>query len=133
MRRMFRAAALCLCAALLLCSCEQPEPQPTPSETLAPAPTATPQPARFSLGYDSAASLHPITGDSQVNQELTGLVYQGLYELDNTFTPQPVLAQSASVSEDGLTWTITLAGDTVFSDGTPLTAAHAAASLNRAG
>ena len=132
MRHIFRAAALCLCAALLLCSCERPDPQPTPSETLAPTPTAPPQPAQFSLGYDPTASLHPITGDSQVNQELTGLVYQGLYELDNTFAPQPALASTASVSEDGLTWAVSLAGDAVFSDGTPLTAAHAAASLNKA-
>ena len=133
MRRIFRAAALCLCAALLLCGCEHPDdPAPTPSETLAPTPTAPPQPAQFRLGYDPAASLHPITGDSQVNQELTGLVYQGLYELDNTFTPRPVLAVDASVSEDGLTWTFTLAVGAVFSDGTPLTAAHAAAALNRA-
>ena len=134
MRRIFRSIALGLCAALLLCSCEQPEPPPTPSETLPPAPTHTAfsQPTRFSLSYDPTASLHPITGVSQVNQELTGLVYQGLYELDNTFTPRPVLAASASVSEDALTWTFSLAADAAFSDGTPLTAAHAAASLNRA-
>ena len=132
MRRVFRSIALCLCAALLLCSCEQPDPQPTPSGTPAPTPTAAPQPARFSLGYDPAASLHPITGDSQVNQELTGLVYQGLYELDNTFAPQPVLAVDASVSEDDLTWTFTLTGGAVFSDGTPLAPWHVTASLNQA-
>ena len=134
MRRVSRIIALCLCAALLLCGCEQPEPPPTPNGTAVPAPTPTvpSQPAQFSLGYDAAASLHPITGDSQVNQELTGLVYQGLYELDNTFTPRPVLAHTASVSWDGLTWTFTLDPDAVFSDGTPLTAAHAAASLTRA-
>ena len=133
MRRASRLIALFLCG-LLLCSCERPEPQPTPSETPTPtlAPTAAPRPARFSLGYDPNASLHPITGDSQVNQELTGLVYQGLYELDNTFTPQPVLAAEASLSEDNLTWTFPLAGNAVFSDGTPLTAAHVAASLNQA-
>ena len=136
MRRVFRLIALGLCGLALLCACEQPEPQPTPSDTpaptLAPTPTVPPQPARFSLGYDPTASLHPITGDSQVNQELTGLVYQGLYELDNTFTPLPVLAAAAAVSEDALTWTFTLAEGAVFSDGTPLTAAHAAASLNQA-
>lgn len=132
MRRVFRSIALCLCAVLLLCGCEQPGPQPTPSGTAAPTPTAPPEPVRFSLGYDPAASLHPITGDSQVNQELTGLVYQGLYELDNTFAPQPVLARDASVSEDGLTWVFSLAAGVVFSDGTPLTALHAAASLEAA-
>ena len=132
MRCALRTVALCLCSVLLLCSCEQPEPQPTLSETPVPTPTASPQPAQFSLSYDPAASLHPIAGNSQVNQELTGLVYQGLYALDNTFTPQPVLARSASVSEDGLTWAFSLAADAVFSDGTPLTAQHAASSLNQA-
>lgn len=126
--------ALALCLGLLLLSgCGGPEPLPSPTDTPAPTQSQTPQtPARFSLGYDPAASLHPITGDSQVNQELTGLVYQGLYELDNTFTPQPVLAQSAAVSEDGLTWTFTLKAGAVFSDGTPLTARQAADSLNSA-
>ena len=128
-----RSAALCLCAALLLCSCQRPDPpQPTPTETPSPTPTAAPQPARFGLGCDPAASLHPIIGNSQVNQELTGLVYQGLYELDNTFTPQPVLAAGASVSEDALTWTFTLADGAVFSDGTPLAPWHVADSLNQA-
>ena len=134
MRRVFRIAALCLCASVLLCSCEQPEPRPTLNETTdsSSAPTAPSQAGRFSLSYDPTASLHPIAGDSQVNQELTGLVYQGLYELDNTFTPRPVLAASASVSGDGLTWTFTLAEGTVFSDGTPLAALHVAASLEAA-
>ena len=133
MRRGRPFLALCLCALLALSGCGEPEPLPSPTDTPEPAPTQTPRPAaRFSLGYDPAASLHPITGESQVNQELTGLVYQGLYELDNSFTPQPVLAQSAAVSEDGLTWTFTLNAGAVFSDGAPLTAQHAAASLNAA-
>jgi ABC-type transport system substrate-binding protein len=132
MRRTARIIALCLGAILCMCGCDAPDPQPSPSDTPAPTATAAPQAVRFSLGYDPGASLHPITGDSQVNQELTGLVYQGLYELDNTFTPQPVLARSASVSEDGLVWTISLAAGAVFSDGTPLTAQIAAASLEQA-
>ena len=136
MRRVSRLIALCLCALVLLCSCQPPEPQPTPSETpvSTPTPTATvpPEPARFSLGYDPTVSLHPIAGNSQVNQELTGLVYQGLYELDNTFTPRPVLAAEAAAGEDALVWTFTLIEGAVFSDGTPLTARHVAASLNQA-
>ena len=138
MKRLTRVLALCLCGLLALAGCNGPAPQPTasaepsPSPAPAPSPTVPPDPAQLRLGWDPTASLHPITGDSQVNQELTGLVYQGLYELDNTFTPQPVLARSASVGEDGLTWTITLAAGTVFSDGTPLTAQHVAASLEAA-
>ncbi len=133
MRRLRPVLALCLGVLLALSGCGEPEPVPTPTSSPEPSPTQTPQPsARFSLGYDPAASLHPITGESQVNQELTGLVYQGLYELDNTFTPQPVLAQSAAVSGDGLAWTFTLKPGAAFSDGTPLTAQHGADSLNAA-
>lgn len=132
MKKPTRFIALCLGLCLTLPGCGEPLPEPVP--TASPESTATPAPAsaQFSLGYDPAASLHPITGDSQVNQELTGLVYQGLYELDNTFTPQPVLVKSASVSEDGLTWGFTMAEHVYFSDGAPLTAQHAAASLNAA-
>lgn len=133
MRRL-SALLLAVCLALPLAGCGEPSPlpSPAPSETPAPSPTAAPEAARFSLGYDPAASLHPITGTSQVNQELTGLVYQGLYELDNAFAPHPVLAASGAPSEDGYGWTITLQSGVLFSDGTPLTAHHAAASLNAA-
>lgn len=132
MKRPARFFALCLCAWLALSGCGQPAPGPIPTGTPAPTPSQLPGATQFSLGYDPAAPLHPITGDSQVNQELTGLVYQGLYELDNAFAPHPVLAKSAAVSEDGLTWTFSLAEDVHFSDGTPLTAQHVAASLDAA-
>ena len=101
MRRTLRLLCAAVCLALALTACGQPVPDPVPTATPVPTPTQTPQALRFSLGYDPAAQLHPITGDSQVNQELTGLVYQGLYELDNAFQPQPVLAASGDPSEDG--------------------------------
>ena len=125
--------AVCLCLGLFLTGCGQVEdPEPSLSDTPSPVPTRWLETARFSLGYDPSASLHPISGDSQVNQDLTGLVYQGLYELDNTFTPRPVLAASGAPGEDGYSWTFTMAAGAVFSDGTPVTAQHAAASLNAA-
>ncbi len=127
-----RLAALCLCAALVLSGCGAPAPEPTPSVAPTPTPAPSAEPARFGLGYDPAASLHPITGDSQVNQELTGLVYQCLYHLDNSFAPRPGLAASGVPSEDGFVWTFTIAPGAQFSDGTPVTALHAAASLNAA-
>lgn len=124
--------AACLGLALTGCRPEVDDPEPPPSETVSPVPTKSPETVQFSLGYDPGASLHPITGDSQVNQDLTGLVYQGLYELDNEFVPQPVLAASGTPGADGYSWTFTLKTGAVFSDGTPVTAQHAAASLNAA-
>lgn len=133
--RRWLSLLLAVCLGLSLAGCgweEDPalSPEPTPSPT--PSPTRAPEAMGFSLGYDPSASLHPITGDSQVNQDLTGLVYQGLYELDNEFTPHPVLAASGAPSGDGYSWTFTMRAGAVFSDGTPLTAQHAAASLNAA-
>lgn len=130
---MRRGTALLLAGALALtlCACgggnlpEDPEPTESPSQT----PT---QARMFSLGYDPNAGLNPITGDSQVNQMLSTLVFQGLYELDGQFQPQPVLAQSAQSDESGLVWTVTVAEDRSFSDDTRLTASHVAASLNQA-
>lgn len=124
------AAAL----ALSLAGCAEPAPEESPSEEPSAQPTQTtaPEAVPFSLAYDPSAPLHPITGTSQVNQDVAALVYQGLYELDNTFSAQPVLAKSASVSGDGLTWTVTLRDGVCFSDGTPLTAAQVVSSLTAA-
>ena len=131
--RRWLSLLLAVCLGLSLTGCRpQADPEPSPPETASPAPSRAPEPVRFSLAYEPAASLHPITGESQVNQDLTGLVYQGLYELDNEFVPQPVLAASGAPGEDGYSWTFTIKSGAVFSDGTPLTAQHAAASLNTA-
>lgn len=124
--------AVCLGLSLTGCQPEVDDPEPPPSETVSPVPTKSPETAQFSLAYDPGASLHPLTGDSQTNQDLTGLVYQGLYELDNEFVPHPVLAASGEPGGDGYSWTFTVKQGVMFSDGTPLTAQHAAASLNTA-
>ena len=90
---MRKLAALLLAVVMILGSggCETGEAGP--SEGPSPEPTATQQiqVQPFALAYDPEASLHPITGQSQVNLDLAGLVYEGLYELDQTFMPQPAL------------------------------------------
>lgn len=118
------SAALCL----LLPACGGAE---TPAPTATPAPTPIPVPVEFSLPYYADASLHPITGQSRTNLTLSSLVYEGLFALDNRFSAAPVLAKTWTVSEDGLIWSFALAERT-FSDGSPLTAAEAAASLELA-
>lgn len=132
MRRVL-SLLLAACLALALPGCGQEElPAPSPSAAPSAAPSQAPERIQFSLAYDPGASLHPLTGESQTNQDLTGLVYQGLYELDNEFVPHPVLAVSGAPGADGYSWTFAIKQGVVFSDGTPLTAQHAAASLNTA-
>ena len=128
--RLLAAAAVLV---LLLTGCtgetiqtpETPEPDPPPSASVQP------EQMDFTLPYYPSVSLHPITGSSRANLVVASLVYQGLFELDNTFTPHGVLCSTSTVSEDGLTWTFTLT-DAVFSDGTRVTAADVVSSLELA-
>lgn len=132
---MRRRGVFALAAAmLLLTACggppatESPPPEPSPTATAAPAPEA----ADFALGYAGGGSLHPLKAADQSSLDVDSLVYEGLYRLDERFEAKPVLAQSASVSGDGLTWTVALRTDAAFSDGTALMAEHVAASLRAA-
>lgn len=124
------ALALTLTASLTACQ-EEPTPTPTP----APTPTATvavkDEQKELVLPWEPSSSLHPITGSSKVNLALSSLLYEGLFETDRNFQAQNVLCEGYTVSEDGLTWTLTLR-ETTFSDGSPLTAAEVMASLNKA-
>lgn len=131
---MRRCLALLLAAALALSltACGGGALTEAPSEEPSAQPSQAIKSLSFSLGYDPTESLHPITGTSQVNLNLAALVYQGLYELDNSFEARPVLAEAASASEDGLSWTVTLRDGARFSNGVPLTAGLVAASLNAA-
>ena len=128
-----RLLALALAGAVMLSGCASSTQEQVSASPVAP--TATTQPIQagvFSLAWDPKQSIHPITGTNGVNLQLGGLVYQGLYELDGSFQPQPRLATGATASADGLTWTIEVAQGVRFSDGTPLTAAQVVSSLELA-
>ena len=56
------------------------------------------------------------------------LVYESLVTIDDAGLPQPLLAESWNMADDGKTWTFILRENLMFSDGTPLTAADVAAS-----
>jgi oligopeptide transport system substrate-binding protein len=60
------------------------------------------------------------------------LVFTGLVGLDNKLQVQDQLAASHSVAADGITWTFKLKSGLKFSDGTPLTSADVAFSIDRA-
>lgn len=127
------SVGLALLLPVSLTACGGPDPvlpvQPTPSATAAPVQQKT---EVFQLPCYPEAGFHPFTGANKTNLVLNGLLYEGLYELDPTFHPQSVLAVSHSKSEDGLSWTFTLRQGVTFSDGSPLTPADVAASLNLA-
>lgn len=68
-------------------------------------------------------SLNPLLADnSPVDQELNSLIYDGLTRYGDNGLLEPALAESWSVSEDGLTVTFRLRPDGVWHDGEPVTA-----------
>lgn len=68
-------------------------------------------------------SLNPLLQDGfPVDQELTDLLFDGLTRYDAEGVLTPVLAESWSVSEDGLSVTFRLRDDAFWHDGRPVTA-----------
>ena len=63
---------------------------------------------------------------------MASLLYEGLFRLDQTFTPQPLLCASYTYDSETLTYKLTLRDGVVFSDGSPLTAADVKTTLNAA-
>jgi peptide/nickel transport system substrate-binding protein/oligopeptide transport system substrate-binding protein len=59
-------------------------------------------------------------------------IFSGLTRLDDDLQPEPALADTIDVSEDGLTYTFTLRRDARFQDGSDITAEDVAFSLTRA-
>lgn len=60
------------------------------------------------------------------------MVFTGLVQLDDKGAVRDQLAASHKLAADGLTWTFTLKDNLKFSDGTPLTSADVAYSIDRA-
>lgn len=119
MRKLFISLSLIL--AIFLTSCADPAPQPSTLPEPDTSPTQSAEKTQFTLPYQPGASLHPITGNNRSNLMLASLVYEGLFELDRSFTPQGVLCASSSTDDGGFTWNFTLT-DSVFSDGCAVTA-----------
>ena len=86
----------------------------------------------FSLPIQSGETLDPITCSDGIQQMVGALLYEGLFELDETFEPQNLLCSDYTCSEDFTVWTFTLREGVTFSDGTALSAQDVVASLQRA-
>ncbi len=97
-----------------------------------PAEESVTLPASFSLPYSPSQTLDPITCSDGMQQVVGCLLYEGLFQLDAQLEPQELLCEKSAYDPVSYTYTLTLRPGVTFSDGTPLTAAHAAASLERA-
>lgn len=75
--------------------------------------------------------LDPLYTSSYVTRNFGYMVWDTLFAMDSDGQPQPQMAQSYKVSDDGTTWTFTLRPGLKFSDGSAVTSADIIASLKR--
>jgi peptide/nickel transport system substrate-binding protein len=94
---------------------------------LVPADTEEPEPefgGAYIEGVSGAPSrINPLyAGENSIDATLSSLIFAGLTRLDERGLPFPDLAQTWTVSPDGLLYTFTLRPGLAWQDGTPLTA-----------
>lgn len=65
--------------------------------------------------------VNPVLATSDTDRDLTALIYSGLLTLNANGELIPDLAESYSISEDGLTYYFKIRDDAVFHDGTEIT------------
>lgn len=85
---------------------------------------------KLSLPYVKGDSLNPFTAKSLPNQMLSTVLYDSLYSVDATLSPQPLLAATGSVS--GTQVRVALKSGLVFSDGSSLSASDVVYSFEKA-
>ncbi len=66
--------------------------------------------------------INPVLAVTSADQDLTALIYAGIMRLGPDGEIVPDIAESVSVSDDGLTYDVLLNKNVTFHDGTPLTA-----------
>lgn len=122
---MKRCFALLLCLLLLgsLAACGG-SPEDDPTQTTEPDDTsATVQPVSgegtvrrmVTLPYTAADALNPFQTKSTLNRDIDTLLYDSLVRLDETFTP--VYSLASSVTQTGLTLTVSVRDDVRFTSG----------------
>lgn len=114
-----------LIAGLMLVTACQPEAAPT--EPPAPVTESSSSSAASSGATDNATAINqnilldPALAEDADSMMLNQYLYEGLVTLDASGSPQPALAESWVVSDDGLAYTFVIRSNAAFSDGTPVT------------
>lgn len=126
---------LCVCLAILClltvfgCSETTNVSEPTSDDTAQPQSQDLPQ--TFAVAYSKEDTLHPYAATTEVNVNLSSLLYDSLTVIDDRFMPQNSLA--ASVEQiDATHLKVTLREGAVFSDGTAVTPKDVTASFDDA-
>ncbi|MDR0671168.1 MAG: ABC transporter substrate-binding protein [Oscillospiraceae bacterium] len=107
-----------------------PTASPTPLRPLQP-PSGPPRNDLFGIPWLPSDTVRPLTDRNRFNAQWYRLVYDGLFALDASFEPTPVLCASYETL-DNRVYLFRLRDNVRFHDGTALSAADAAASLTAA-
>ena len=83
------------------------------------------------LGEPPALDPHWTT--ASITETLTNHIYEGLYSLDSSNKPIPMLAEGVTISKDGLVYTFKLRQGVKFHNGKEMTSADVVPSLRRWG
>src|SRR5439155_10867222 len=83
------------------------------------------------LGEPPALDAHWTT--ASITEALTNHIYEGLYSLDSSARPIPMLAEGHTISKDGLNYTFKLRQGIKFHNGKDMTSDDVVASLTRWG
>ena len=78
-------------------------------------------------------NLDPIWTTAYISRNHGYMIYDTLFAMDESFTPQPQMVDTWTTSEDGLTWTFVLRDGLKFHDGADVTGEDVVASLQRWG
>ena len=89
------------------------------------------EPDRLIVAYPQDVATFDIMISTAPPNEVRHMVFETLFAPNAELVPQPHLATSAEVSDDELTWTITLRDDVTFHDGQPMTSEDVVASWGR--
>ena len=74
--------------------------------------------------------VNPVLANTRADRDVSALVYSGLMRLAPDGELVPDVAESVTVSEDGLVYNVVLRRDIRFHDGTPLTSRDVAYTIN---
>src|SRR6187551_2071826 len=123
MKRSLTVASAAVAAVLLLAGCS--------SSTRGTDASASADDATIAIGslYEPQNLSNTGGGGQGVTEAFNGNVYEGLFKLTDDGAVEPLLAQSNTVSDDGLTYTFTLRDGVTFHSGATLTSADVKASI----